>query len=84
VILFYTDGVTEAINVDMDEFGLDRVRVAIKQSRSLAVEQIVQTLTRAVHDHAGSVPQFDDITLMVLKCTPEETWEMPLPPLTGP
>ena len=71
VVLFYTDGVTEAINVDMDEFGLDRVRVAMRQSCHLAVEEMVQTLTQAVHDHAGAVPQFDDITLVVLKCVPE-------------
>ncbi|MBK8434823.1 MAG: SpoIIE family protein phosphatase [Chloroflexi bacterium] len=78
VVLFYTDGVSEAIDLDMDEFGLERLRQVVAQNRYLAVEQIVEQITAAVHDHVGAAAQFDDITFMVLKCVPEQTWEMPL------
>ncbi len=67
VVVFYTDGVTEAINEDYDEFGLERLRIAASGARDGAAGDIVSAITTAVRDHAGETPQFDDITLVVLK-----------------
>ncbi|MCA9872996.1 MAG: SpoIIE family protein phosphatase [Anaerolineales bacterium] len=65
-LIFYTDGVTEAMNEDFDEFGLERLRVASAPKKRSAVET-VEAITQAIHDHAGETPQFDDITLIVMK-----------------
>lgn len=66
-IVFYTDGITEAVNEDYDEFGLDRLLQTVRLARSESPKSMINRITGAVSDHAGNTPQFDDITLVVLK-----------------
>ncbi|HRQ37330.1 MAG TPA: SpoIIE family protein phosphatase [Chloroflexota bacterium] len=66
-LILYTDGVTEAMNEDFDEFGLDRLRVTVEAARQRQPGEIVTAVTQAIHVHAGDTPQFDDITLVVMK-----------------
>ncbi len=68
VLLIYTDGVTEAMNEDFDEFGLERLRLAAKSALDSPASHIMGAITAAIGDHAGDTPQFDDITLVVMKC----------------
>ncbi|MDZ7773521.1 MAG: GAF domain-containing SpoIIE family protein phosphatase [Balneolaceae bacterium] len=68
-LLLYTDGITEAMNVAQEEFGLDRL---IDLGRSLAdvpAEKAGRAILEAVRTHAGSNSQSDDITLMVIRRT---------------
>ncbi len=67
VLIFYTDGVTEAMNEDYDEFGTSRLQVAARRMRHRHAKDIMHAITHAVNEHAGDTPQFDDITLVVLK-----------------
>ena len=67
VAIFYTDGVTEAMNEDNDEFGLDRLRLAAAGAQQKSAAEIVEAITCAIRDYAGETPQFDDITLVVMK-----------------
>jgi serine phosphatase RsbU (regulator of sigma subunit) len=67
-VLLYTDGVTEALNGEGEEFGEERLLVAARQHRG----QSPPELLAAVADQArGFSPheQTDDITLIVAKCT---------------
>ncbi len=66
-IILYTDGVTEALNEDYDEFGMQRLRVAASGAARLNAPGIVGRITDSIRDHAGDSPQFDDITLIVMK-----------------
>ena len=65
--IFYTDGVTEAINEDYDEFGLERLLIAATSAKKGDAQKVVQAITQGITHHAGDTPQFDDITLVVLK-----------------
>lgn len=67
ILIFYTDGVTEAINEDYDEFGLDRMRMAAYSAHDQKADGIVAAIRRALSQHTGDTPQFDDITLVVMK-----------------
>ncbi len=67
VVVFYTDGVTEAMNEDYDEFGLERLCLAVKSVRAGSVATIIKTIREAIADHTGPTPQYDDITLVVMK-----------------
>ncbi len=69
-LLLYTDGVTEAINEDYDEFGLERLRMAALKADSHHAQGIMQAITSSIRDHSGDTAQFDDITLVVLKRHP--------------
>ncbi len=66
-LLLYTDGVTEAMNEDYDEFGMGRLRQAALENRHRPARLIAGSITKAVRNHAGDTPQFDDITLVVMK-----------------
>jgi serine phosphatase RsbU (regulator of sigma subunit) len=72
-VVFYTDGVTEAMNEDLDEFGLERLKLAAS-SAALArkplqtARRVVNAVREAIDDHAGETAQYDDVTLVVMKC----------------
>ncbi|MCI0397763.1 MAG: SpoIIE family protein phosphatase [Chloroflexi bacterium] len=70
IVVFYTDGVTEAVNEDLDEFGLDRLCLIAQKARDQDAAGIVAAITNAVQDHAGDASQFDDVTLVVVKTLP--------------
>jgi len=66
-ILFYTDGVTEAINSQLKEFGRQRLRRVILDHRDSSSDGIVAAVEQAVKDFTGSAPLFDDTTILVAK-----------------
>jgi serine phosphatase RsbU (regulator of sigma subunit)/putative methionine-R-sulfoxide reductase with GAF domain len=68
VLVMYTDGVTEAMNEDLDEFGLERLSLAAAAARHRDAAGVMSAITTALADHVGHTPQFDDITLVVMKC----------------
>ena len=66
-IIFYTDGVTEAMNEEYDEYGIERLRQLATSKRKSSAEKIAKAIRDSIDEHAGGAPQFDDITLVVLK-----------------
>ena len=66
-IVFYTDGVTEAMNVSEEEFGLPRLQQVFASNPPTDAKAATQSVFSAVNDFAGTVPQFDDITCLILR-----------------
>jgi serine phosphatase RsbU (regulator of sigma subunit) len=67
VLLLYTDGLTDALNVEGHEFGLERLRAALAANRHHDAKGIADALMRSVSDFAGDEPPFDDETIVVIK-----------------
>jgi sigma-B regulation protein RsbU (phosphoserine phosphatase) len=67
VLVLYTDGVSEAQNAAGDEFGDARLADIVRRSSGESSGTIVTRIFDAIDAHAGETPQFDDITLMVLR-----------------
>jgi len=67
IILFYTDGITECLNPDGEEYGSRRFLRKIKKCTSLSAEEIVTTLISDVQTFSNDEPLHDDITLVVAK-----------------
>jgi sigma-B regulation protein RsbU (phosphoserine phosphatase) len=67
VVVFYTDGVTEAVDDGLDQFGAERLFETVKKNCHLSAADLVKEITGAVLAFSKGEPQFDDITLMVLK-----------------
>ncbi len=67
-LVLCTDGVLEAINLEGEQFGSDRLEACLAEgsSRALDVNQRIQTVLRA---HVGEAPQYDDLTLIVTGIT---------------
>ena len=68
-LILYTDGVTEALNAEGDEFGLERTTESVRASASDGAQAIVRRVIDDVRNFAGSQPQNDDITLIAIRKT---------------
>ncbi|MCG3118740.1 MAG: hypothetical protein ALAOOOJD_00996 [bacterium] len=66
-LIFYTDGITEAINAHWEEFGVERLYEVIRQTYQQSAENIRNAVYEAVLGFAGDTPQSDDLTLVVVK-----------------
>jgi sigma-B regulation protein RsbU (phosphoserine phosphatase) len=69
LLAVYSDGVTEALNLDDEEFGVDRLIDSLRRVHDQAPAAMVDAVLRDVDRFAGEAPQYDDITLMLLKRT---------------
>jgi phosphoserine phosphatase RsbU/P len=67
VLVFYTDGVTEAENRRGEEFGMDRLSATVRQSSSLTAEGIMTNIYNAAADFCSDNFN-DDVTILVVKC----------------
>ena len=66
ILLLYTDGVSEAMNADAEEFGMERLQEVFRAAPPKTAEEANQLVFAAVHDFAGGTPQSDDITCLTL------------------
>jgi len=68
-LVLYTDGVTEALNGEGEEFGVDRMAQSVRASATGGAPAIVKRVIEDVRNFAGSHPQNDDITLIAIRKT---------------
>jgi sigma-B regulation protein RsbU (phosphoserine phosphatase) len=66
-IILYTDGITEALDSQGDEFGMQKVIDAIVASASEGAAGIIARLTDDLRAFIGPFPQHDDITLIAIR-----------------
>lgn len=67
VLVFYTDGVTEAGNQFGEEFGMERLSEAVLRSSSAPAEELMSNIYADAADFCGE--EFnDDVTILVVKC----------------
>jgi phosphoserine phosphatase RsbU/P len=69
ILALYSDGVSEANNLAEDEFGTDRLIEVIRAHAEESPDAMVDAVFAAIDEFAGDAPQFDDITLMIVKRT---------------
>ena len=66
-LLLYTDGVTEATDADLNEYGEERLERLLGQMVKDDCQQIIDTVKSDVKAFAGDAEQSDDITLLAIK-----------------
>ena len=66
-LIFYTDGVTEALDNKGLEFGMDRMIGSIRASAHGGASAIKRQLTDDLMEFIGNYPQYDDITMIVIR-----------------
>ena len=67
IVVIFSDGVSEAANVDGEEFGDARIVEAISPVRGEAPQAVLQALLEAVKTFRGPAPQNDDVTALVVR-----------------
>ena len=65
--LLYTDGVTEAMSVDGELYGEERLMALADANFTLHPRRLVETVRRDVARHAAGAEQSDDITMLALE-----------------
>ena len=67
VAVLYTDGITEAMNMQKEQYGLDRFHQVLQNNRDRSAIEIQQQVIFDVMEFIGEQRVFDDITLLILK-----------------
>ena len=62
-VFFYTDGVNEAVNVEEEEFGDDRMQASLQEIGAGGPGDTIEHVVRDVERFAGHAEQADDITM---------------------
>ena len=66
-LFFYTDGLSEALNEEEEEFGMERILATLRDQAEADPQELLPEVRRAVADFCGNVPQSDDITLLAVR-----------------
>jgi sigma-B regulation protein RsbU (phosphoserine phosphatase) len=67
ILLAYTDGISEAMTLDDEEWGEDRMIAVAQACRTLPAAQMIDRLIAAADAFAAGAPQHDDMTLVIVK-----------------
>jgi sigma-B regulation protein RsbU (phosphoserine phosphatase) len=65
-VVFYTDGIVEAMNEEEEMFGFDRLLEMVQSSKSNTADDLLNEIVNKVKDFTGSAPQHDDLTVIVV------------------
>ncbi len=67
IMAIYSDGITEAMTEQEEEFGEDRFAEVVTAHMNESSESIIQHILEAVEKHIGKMSQMDDMTLLIIK-----------------
>jgi len=67
LLFLYTDGLTEALNKDGEEFGPNRIMETLQATAQLSVDQIRDEVVRKVKEWCSGVALYDDLTFVIMK-----------------
>jgi sigma-B regulation protein RsbU (phosphoserine phosphatase) len=66
-LVAYTDGVSEAMQEDYTEYGVDRLKEAVNAARGQAAATMLDSVLVDIENFVGGAAQNDDLTLWILK-----------------
>jgi sigma-B regulation protein RsbU (phosphoserine phosphatase) len=67
VVLSYTDGIVEALDVHKHLYANERLLATVKGSQETSAEGLVKTVMASVKNFSQGMPQADDITVLALR-----------------
>jgi sigma-B regulation protein RsbU (phosphoserine phosphatase) len=66
LLVAFTDGVTEALNADGEDFGEERLKALLRDGAGAPAEEISSTLAAGIREWIGTAEQHDDLTVVVM------------------
>jgi len=66
-IVLFSDGIVEALNVEGEDFGEQRIREAVEPRMLEPVDRILDRLLAALEEFTRGIPQADDLTAVVVR-----------------
>lgn len=69
VLVYYTDGLSEALNAENQEYGVTRMQEVVLRAAGGSAAAVRDQILEDVNQFCGDVPLFDDLTLVVVRYT---------------
>ncbi len=66
-VLLYTDGVTDALDAEKNDFGMSRLQEVVSANCTAAPEELLDALQKAMDNFTGLAAPYDDMTMLVIK-----------------
>lgn len=67
IVIFYTDGITEAENKDKEMFGIERLKEVIYKNKTKSPKELRKEILEAINKFRKDYEQTDDLTFVILK-----------------
>ena len=67
IIFLYTDGLTEAMNAEHKQFGLERIQAVLDTCADHDTKEILEKITQSVDGFVKHAEQSDDLTMLAIK-----------------
>jgi sigma-B regulation protein RsbU (phosphoserine phosphatase) len=67
VLVAYTDGISEAMNLDDEEWDEERLIETVRATKASSAQELLDRIFAAATKFAGAAPQHDDMTLVILR-----------------
>ncbi|HWW85484.1 MAG TPA: PP2C family protein-serine/threonine phosphatase, partial [Vicinamibacterales bacterium] len=67
VLVAFTDGISEAMNIADEEWGEDQVFEIVRANRTHSAQEIIGMIMREADRFTAGAPQHDDMTLIVIR-----------------
>lgn len=78
ICIIFSDGITDAVNLDSEFFGIDRLVSIIQGCAQFTADELLNAVVQAIDDFSRGVDQEDDITVIVAKALPRQvSFELP-------
>jgi phosphoserine phosphatase RsbU/P len=65
-LVMFTDGVSEAMSKEQEEYGEERLEALLQKTRGATADAILEAIHQDVLAHTEGAPQSDDITMMIM------------------
>ena len=66
-VVFYSDGITEAMNAAGEEFGVERLLAVVERCDGMEAEEVRDAILNEVDAFVGETPPHDDVTVVVIR-----------------
>ena len=67
IMLLYTDGLTETVNIHREDFGKSSVQALLQRNHKKSPQEILDIIIKRLNEHSAGVPRSDDITTIIIK-----------------
>ncbi|MFQ5595633.1 MAG: PP2C family protein-serine/threonine phosphatase, partial [Anaerolineae bacterium] len=67
LLVLYTDGVTEAVNANNEEYGPERLAALVRRARTRAASEVIQAVRRELEEFSDGRQLADDTTIVVCR-----------------
>ena len=66
IMILYTDGLTETMNIHREDFGKSTVQALLQRNHTKSAKAILDNIMRKLNEHSLGAPRSDDITAIII------------------